>query len=265
MWAEVLGLAGRGAVLAAAVMLAAWLVHLRRRDAGVVDVAWSLNLALLAVFYSASGSGYAPRRLLAGLMGGIAGTRLALHILLRGRGKPEDGRYATLREQWGDSIELKFLFFFLFQGALDVFLALPFLLAAVNPAPGISPLEWTGAALWAISLAGETAADRQLERFKADPAHRGRTCRTGLWRYSRHPNYFFEWLIWIAYAVFASASPGGWLAFACPALMLYFLLRVTGIPATEAQAVRSRGEDYRRYQRTTSAFVPWFPDRSAPG
>ena len=81
----------------------------------------------------------------------------------------------------------------------------------------------------------------------------------GLWRYSRHPNYFFEWLVWIAYAMFALASPWGWISLACPAVMLYFLLRVTGIPATEAQALKSRGDDYREYQRTTSAFVPRRP------
>jgi steroid 5-alpha reductase family enzyme len=259
MWPEAFGLAARGAALVAAVMFAAWLIHLRRRDAGVVDVAWSANLALLAILYAALGSSDPARRLLIALMGGIAGFRLALHIHRRSRGKPEDGRYATLREQWGGDVALKFLLFFLFQGAIDVFLSIPFLVAAINPFPKISPLEWAGVLLWAIAIAGEGAADRQLEGFKANPANRGKTCRAGLWRYSRHPNYFFEWLVWIAYAVFALASPWGFLALTCPILMLYFLVRVTGIPATEAQALKSRGDDYRDYQRTTSAFVPWFP------
>lgn len=105
---------------------------------------------------------------------------------------------------------------------------------------------------------GESVADRQLDRFRRDPANKGRVCRVGLWRVSRHPNYFFEWLLWVAYFTFALASPGGWLTAYCPALMLYFLFRVTGIPTTEAQALRSRGDDYRECQRTTSAFVPWF-------
>ena len=138
-------------------------------------------------------------------------------------------------------------------------LAAPLLAACLNPAPAIHPLEWAGLVLWAVTLAGEAVADRQLEVFRRDPASRGRTCRSGLWRYSRHPNYFFEWLVWVAYFVFALASPWGWATVYCPALMLYFLFRVTGIPATEEQAVRSRGDDYRDYQRTTSAFVPWFP------
>ncbi len=259
MWPEFLRLAGWGAGLVVAVMLVAWAAQWKTRNAGVVDVAWSANLAFLAILYGWLGTGLPARRLLVSLMGGIAGLRLAAHIHRRSHGKPEDGRYQALRTQWGGNIDVKFLFFFLFQGALDLFLATPFLLAAVNPAGRIAPLEWIGAAIWIVAIAGETSADRALERFKSDPANGGKTCREGLWRYSRHPNYFFEWLVWIAYAVFALASPHGWLALACPAVMLYFLLRVTGIPATEAQALKSRGDAYREYQRTTSAFVPWRP------
>ena len=124
---------------------------------------------------------------------------------------------------------------------------------------GVSPLEWMAVLLWAVGVTGEAAADRQLARFKMRPESRGHTCRDGLWRYSRHPNYFFEWVTWVAFALFCQLgsdhglTPLVWL---CPALMLYLLFRVTGIPATEAQAVRSRGDDYRRYQATTSAFCP---------
>lgn len=110
-----------------------------------------------------------------------------------------------------------------------------------------------------VALAGEALADRQLAAFKADPGSRGRACRAGLWRYSRHPNYFLEWLVWVAYAAFALTSPWGWTSAYAPLLMLFFLLRVTGIPMAEEQALRSRGADYREYQRTTSALFPWFP------
>jgi steroid 5-alpha reductase family enzyme len=106
-------------------------------------------------------------------------------------------------------------------------------------------------------------ADHQLNAFKRRHAGERRVCNVGLWRYSRHPNYFFEWLIWVAYFLFACASPLGWIAVISPAIILYLLLRVTGIPLTEEQSIRSRGEAYRAYQRTTSAFVPWFP-RSGP-
>ena len=119
--------------------------------------------------------------------------------------------------------------------------------------------------MWVLAVAGESLADWQLAQFKRNPASRGRTCRAGLWRYSRHPNYFFEWLVWVAFALFAVSSPLGFLALACPAAMLYLLLQVTGIPATEAQAVLSRGDDYRNYQATTSMFVPWFPRQVTAG
>jgi steroid 5-alpha reductase family enzyme len=177
-------------------------------------------------------------------------------------GHPEEGRYQELRRQWKTNIPFKFLLFFEFQAALCVVLAMPFLAAARNPAPAISPLEWAAVALWTLAMAGEANADAQLSRFKSGPSNKGRTCQVGLWRYSRHPNYFFEWLIWVAFALFAIASPGGFWGLLSPALILYFLLRVTGIPATEAQAVRSRGEEYLRYQQTTSAFVPWFPRKA---
>jgi steroid 5-alpha reductase family enzyme len=149
------------------------------------------------------------------------------------------------------------------NAAIVVLLSLPALIVALSPAQHISVLEIAGLATWAAGLAGEATADRQLHRFKADRARAGRVCTVGLWRYSRHPNYFFEWLVWVGYALYALGSPFGWVALTCPLLMLYFLFRVTGIPATEAQALRTRGEDYRRYQQTTSRFVPWFPRTSS--
>jgi steroid 5-alpha reductase family enzyme len=119
-------------------------------------------------------------------------------------------------------------------------------------------IEWTALGLWLIGIAGESVADYQLKQFKADPANKGKTCDAGLWNYSRHPNYFFEWLIWVSYFVFALGSPFGWVSLIAPLLMIYFLLKVTGIPATEEQALKTKGEAYRRYQQTTSAFIPWF-------
>ena len=113
--------------------------------------------------------------------------------------------------------------------------------------------------MWLLAMLGESAADVQLNRFRSDPANKGKTCRVGLWKYSRHPNYFCEWLVWLAYFIYALGSPGGWIAVYAPALMYLFLTKVTGIKATEEHAVRSRGEDYREYQRTTNAFFPWWP------
>ena len=134
----------------------------------------------------------------------------------------------------------------------------------LNPAPQLHALELAGAALWLLALGGEALADAQLAAFKRDSANKGRVCAVGLWRFSRHPNYFFEWLIWVAFFVFALGSPRGWVAIIGPASILYLLLRVTGIPLTEEQALRSKGDAYRRYQQTTSAFIPWFPKNSDP-
>ena len=121
--------------------------------------------------------------------------------------------------------------------------------------------EKIGAGIWLVSILCEAIADLQLSAFKKNPENKGKTCREGLWKYSRHPNYFFEWMMWIGYAVFALGSPWGWLGLLSPALVLYFLFGSTGIPATEAQALRTRGNAYREYQRATSSFVPWFPKK----
>jgi steroid 5-alpha reductase family enzyme len=245
----------------ALLMLLVWLASVRMRNAGIVDIAWALGFSILATLAAAQGGGFGVRRVLVAAMVLVWSLRLGGHLYARvmGQHPVEDGRYQELRRAWAGHAQVRFLVFFQLQGILDVILAMPFFLASRNPEPRLHPLEWSGFALWLVALLGEATADLQLQRFKADPANRGAVCRNGLWRYSRHPNYFFEWLVWCAYALFASASPWGWTTLYCPLLMLYFLYRVTGIPATERQALRSRGEGYREYQRTTSAFVPWPP------
>ena len=248
-----------GAASVAGLMLLLWLIHLRTGNAGIVDAGWAGGLALLGVLYAARGGGYWLRGALIGTLSAIWGLRLAAYLVTtRVIGHPEEGRYQELRRQWKTNITFKFLLFFEFQALLCVLLAIPFLLAARNPDSGMSRLEWAACALWIVAMVGEAAADGQLSKFKTNPANKGHTCQVGLWHYSRHPNYFFEWLIWMAFALFALSSPQGYWGMISPALILFFVLRVTGIPATEAQALRTRGEEYRRYQETTSAFVPWF-------
>jgi len=252
-----------GTAAVAGLMFILWLIHLPMHNAAIVDAGWAGGLVTIAVLYAAGGNGYPARAWLIASMASVWGLRLALFLLLtRVIGHPEEGRYQELRRQWKTNIPLKFLAFFEFQALLCVVLSGPFLFAAVNPAPALSPLEYAGAALWLIAICGEIAADAQLARFKSNPANRGKLCNVGLWNYSRHPNYFFESLIWFAYAIFALASPWGWIGLLSPALILYFLLKVTGIPATEAQALRSKGDLYRRYQQTTSMFIPWFPKKN---
>ncbi|MBS0394386.1 MAG: DUF1295 domain-containing protein [Proteobacteria bacterium] len=250
-------------------MTALWWLGIRARNFSYVDVGWSANFALLALLCGALGAGAPLRRAVIGAMYALWGLRLALHLAHRIAGQPEEGRYVELRRRWGAdgerALNARMYQFYLLQAGLDVLLALPLLLACQNRAPALAPVEWAGLAVWAVGLAGESLADRQLARFKADPARRGQVCEVGLWRYSRHPNYFFEWTIWVGYALFALGSPPfGALALGLPLLMLHFLVNVTGVRATEEQALRSKGDAYRDYQRRVSAFVPLPPRRPRP-
>ncbi len=251
--------------LAGLAMSVGWLWQRRHENAGIVDVLWAAGLAVAGVLLAALGTGAAAPRLALALGAGLWGTRLAVHLGRRVRREPEDGRYQALRQHWrGD--QGRFFAFFQFQALLVAVFALPFVAVAGNPKTSVLGLG-AGTALWLLAMAGESIADRQLARFRADPSHRGRTCRSGLWRYSRHPNYFFEWVHWLAYPCFALGAPLAWLAWAGPLLMYVFLRWISGVPFTEAQAVRSRGADYRQYQQTTPMLFPWFPKRApnAPG
>jgi steroid 5-alpha reductase family enzyme len=246
-----------GLTAVSAVMTLLWLLQVRTRNAGVVDVGWSFAVGGLAVLFAVVSTGWSGRRMAIAVVMAIWSGRLGLYLLRdRVLRRPEDGRYADLRRQWGARANYRLFWFFQLQAVAGLFFALPAMLASLNPRPALTTLEASALVLWCVAFAGELVADRQLEMFKRHPASRGRTCQSGLWHYSRHPNYFFEWVMWVAYAVFAAASPWGFLALACPLVMLYLLFRVTGIPATEAQALRSRGDDYRRYQQTTNAFFP---------
>jgi steroid 5-alpha reductase family enzyme len=245
---------------ATAAMIATWWLQVRTRNAGYVDVVWAALMGAAALFYGAVGMGAATPRLLVAMLGGIWGFRLSLHLLSRVLHETEDGRYRHLREHWRDD-QRKFLAFFLGQAVLTALFSLPFLVVANNPVAGITLWSVLGVALWLLSLGGETLADLQLSAWRRNPANRGRTCRHGLWAYSRHPNYFFEWLHWFAYVLLAVGSPYWIWSLSGPLLMGASLLWLTGIPFTEAQSLRSRGDDYRAYQREVSMFFPWFPSR----
>lgn len=260
MFSEILLLTGIALAVASVMMVIIWLIALKIKNFGIVDIAWSYGFSLIVLAFLAVGSGTWSRKGLIAGMVTLWSLRLGTYLYIRvmGHHPVEDGRYQMLREEWGTNTNRKMFWFFQFQAILLVILSAPFLLATINHRPDLSFFEWAGLALWATGLIGESLADQQLARFKANPANKGRVCQVGLWYYSRHPNYFFEWLIWVAYFVFALGSPWGWVSLYCPAMMFYFLFRVTGIPMTEVQAVRTKGEEYREYQRTTSAFVPWF-------
>lgn len=247
-------------IAASTIMVGGWFYQRRTCNAGIVDVLWSACMAGAAVFYALTGSGAFTPRLLVGTLGAMWGVRLALHLWVRVSREDEDGRYAHLRKHWNGD-QSKFLMFFLAQGLFTSIFSLPFWIAAHNPVEGITIWAILAVLSWIIALGGEWIADNQLAAHRSNPAMKGKTCRSGLWRVSRHPNYFFEWLHWFAYVFLAVGTGAGWVAASLvgPALMLGSLCWITGIPYTEAQALRSRGDDYREYQRTTSVLIPWFP------
>lgn len=260
---EWLGLLVGGAIVHVAMALL-WKRSLASGNAGIVDAGWTAAVAALAALHAALGAGDGRRRLALAAIAFLWGGRLFVHLVARLRREPEDGRYRSLRARFGGAAPRFFFWFFQLQALLAVLLSLsPFALARLA-----APLP-TGAlqaafALFVLSITGESVADAQLARFRADPANRGRTCRIGLWRWSRHPNYFFEWLHWGAYVPLAWGSVTIAAPLAVAAAMVLLILFVSGIPPTEAQALKSRGDDYRAYQRTTSAFVPWPPQKEAP-
>ncbi|MEZ5977653.1 MAG: DUF1295 domain-containing protein [Planctomycetota bacterium] len=246
-----------------AAFLALWSVQRRTRNAGIVDVAWAASIGALALLHGLFGDGWGPRRVLVTALAVAWSARLTLHLWRRVGRESEDGRYAEMRRSLGARFDRVMVWFFLAQALLAWLLALPMAQLANVELEGWRATDALAVALFAASIVGESIADRQLASWREDPANRGRTCRAGLWRVSRHPNYFFEWVHWLVYPVLAIGTPWGWLLWLAPLAMLLLVTKVTGIPPTEAQSLRSRGDDYRDYQRTTSAFFPWPPRTEA--
>lgn len=243
-----------------------WLLSRRWNNYSFVDVTWALAFAPVAAGYAFLGGGWLPRRLAVATLVGGWSLRLGLHLWRRvaAHHPAEDGRYAVLRARWQDRLPRAFLGFFLAQALLVWLLLLPVFWVTRQVQPQFHPLEIAGALLWLAALAGEGLADAQLRRHQRTQAGRTTVCQSGLWRYSRHPNYFFQSLLWWGLFLMALPSPWGWLTVLAPLAMLHFLLNVTGIPLTEKLSLQKRGEAYRAYQRTTSAFLPWPPRREPP-
>lgn len=245
----------------AIVMMVLWAVQWRGKGTvGVVDVAWSYGTGCLvvALLYLAS-NGEPGRRVLLAVMATAWAIRLGTHLLQRLRRKGEDGRYVYMRQAMGRRAQPLLFIFFQVQAFWAVLFALPVWAAAEAQSPFPSAWDIIGLSLWLAAIAGEHVSDQQLRRFLATPGNSGRVCAVGLWRYSRHPNYFFEWLQWCAYAIIATASPFAWLAYGGAVLMYVFLVYITGIPYLERRALQSRGDAYLAYQRSTNRFFPWIP------
>ena len=247
-----------GLIVMIFLMTILWILHIPLKNAGIVDIGWGGGLIILSLIYYFLGPGYELRKLLITLMVIIWGSRLTFHLARRVFSESEeDGRYQNMRARWKGNINIKFLYFFEAQGILNVILSFPFLFVALNKSTEIAFIEWLGVLIWLTGLIGETLADKQLRDFKLDPANKGHVCKIKLWSFSRHPNYFFEFLIWIGYSVTALSSPFGWIGVLSPLIILYLLLNVTGVPATEEQALKTKGQEYKNYMETTSKFIPW--------
>lgn len=249
-------------VIVVAAKTLAWVWQLRTRNGGLVDVVWAWTLGGLAAFYAAVGTAPESTRLLLALMGGLWGLRLGVHLLRRNLGQPEDWRYAQFREKWGERADFNMFWFFQFQNLFTLMLsASAFIVVAYRPDLPSSAALVTALLLWGGSVIGEGVADAQMKAFRANPANRGRVCRDGLWNYSRHPNYFFECVHWLAYVPLAWGAPWGWTALAAPLVMAWLLMKLSGVPLLEAEMIR-RKPGYAEYVRTTSALIPWPPKSS---
>ncbi|TJY65206.1 DUF1295 domain-containing protein [Sinimarinibacterium sp. CAU 1509] len=247
------------ACIAVAAKSAAWGWQLRSRNAGLVDAIWAWTLGFLALVYAGFGTADPQLRLVLALMGGVWGLRLGWHLWRRNYRQPEDWRYARFRADWGMHADRNMFWFFQFQNLFTLMLsAAAFAPVAFRPDLPTAAAFGAAIAIWVLAVVGEAVADLQMARFRADPMNSGRVCRRGLWRYSRHPNYFFECLHWLAYVPLAWGAPWGWISLAAPAVMAFLLMRLSGVPLLEAEMIqRKRG--YADYVRTTNALIPWPP------
>ena len=243
------------------IMVGLWLAYRwYHRNAALADVGFCMGFGLVAIGLGLVTVGDVTHRIVVAVMGAGYAFRLGGYIFrVRIVKATEDPRYQSLREKIGGRAEWWLFVYFIGQGLAVAVLSVPLLVLMANPEATWSFWEMGGILIWAIGVGGETIADGQLNRFRRQSSNRGKTCREGLWRYSRHPNYFFEGVHWCAYVVMSVGISDGWLTLVGPVLMIWALLKVSGIPFAEAQALASRGDDYRDYQRTTNAFIPWFP------
>jgi steroid 5-alpha reductase family enzyme len=255
-----------------AVMAVAWLVQQRTGNSGWVDTIWTFGLAAVgavAALTPLSAGSTSPRQVVVAIFLALWAARLGTHIATRTMRITDDPRYAALIHDWGAYGRRQMFLLLQKQAIVSVPLATSVFLAAHNPEPEWRLQDWLAVLVMLTALLGEAIADGQLRRFRRDPASRGKVCDAGLWRYSRHPNYFFEWLGWIAYPLLAidfnSGFVWGYLALFGPLCMYWLLAHVSGIPPLEKHMIASRGDAYRAYQQRTSAFfpAPAGPTRSA--
>lgn len=250
-------------VITLVILFLTWAYAVKIKNFGIVDAVWAFCFVVHGIVFDLFTEGDEQRKLLFLLMLVIWSCRLGFYLAKRiaSHHPKEDTRYINLRADYKENYKLRFLLFYFYQAGSVSFLTLPFIFVFQNATAEISNLEWLGLVIWAIAVIGETIADYQMNAFRSNSANNGKVCDVGLWKYSRHPNYFFESCIWWGYFIFMLATPGLIWSIYAPLTMLFLLLKVTGVPPSEAQALKSRGELYRRYQEKTSVFVPWAPKK----
>jgi steroid 5-alpha reductase family enzyme len=267
-----LSAAGAIAVSLSLLMALAWVVQQRTGNSGWVDTIWTFSVGLVgagSALWPIAGSAPNARQWLVAALVATWSLRLGAHIAIRTSAISDDPRYAAFAHEWGANASRRMFIFLQNQAFGSLPLVFAIFVAAHVPKNALGPQDGLGALILFAGIAGEALADAQLRRFRTNPANRGKICDVGLWRWSRHPNYFFEWLCWLAYPVIAIAIddplgyPWGWASLLAPAFMYYFLVHVTGIPPLEEQMLRSRGMRYRDYQSRTSAFFPLPPRTGA--
>ncbi len=252
-------LAGLGSVMG--LMLVTWIASVVRRDASLVDRVWGLGFVVLALTYALLGEGATLRTWLIVALVAVWGLRLSIYLTWRNWGEGEDKRYQSMRRRASGSFALKSLVtVFGLQGLLAWLISLPLLAAATAGSPsGLTWLDGLGVAVWLLGFVFEAGGDWQLSRFLADPANRGRVMDRGLWRYTRHPNYFGDTTLWWGYFLIALATGAWWAAFGS-ALMTFFIVKISGVAMTERSMTKSSREGHEEYVRRTNAFFPGPPD-----
>jgi steroid 5-alpha reductase family enzyme len=253
-------------VALSAIMTGAWLVRRATGNSGWIDFSWVIGVGLVgavSALYPLHGEALGQRQWLVAALVALWSGRLGTHIGVRSARGEDDPRYAALAAEWGADAARRMFLFAQAQAAAAIPLAATIFIAAQRPEPALELQDVLGAALLGAAIVGEGIADAQLRRFGADPGNKGRVCDRGLWRWSRHPNYFFQWLGWLAYPLIAFDATleytWAWLTLAAPILMYWLLVEVSGIPPLEAHLLRSRGASFADYRSRTSAFFPLPP------
>ena len=252
-----------GLLVTMIIMFISWIWAVKINNFGIVDAVWAFCFFVHAGIFFSLSDGFLERKILLLLMIGAWSSRLGyyLSVRLHKLHPEEDTRYNHLRSEYADKFKSRFLLFYFYQAVSVSVLTLPFIFVFRNPDPQIGIVEVIGAVYWFVAVCGESIADYQMSLFKTmskkDPKM-GKTCNIGLWKYSRHPNYFFESNIWWGFFIFMMRSGVYWGVYSA-LIILFLLLKVTGVPPSEAQALKTRGKEYEDYQKKTSVFFPWFP------